>query len=1387
MTDKAIVRARGGAATGFELEDEIARSAADVAVEHVRSDGVLVRADEGTLDELAARGLRVKLLRDTNLLRIGDHVIDVEADDVLDDVPTRQRVPRAEKSTWPHHLVLLAGPPAPEWLDAVAEAGVDVVEPLGQCGLFVYGSPDAAEAVSHLDFVTWVGALQPRWRIGPGLADLRGDVDVQVGVCPPDRADVVVEAITGHGGEVHTVDRAEPGAARTGTLHRYAVIAATVSAGTARNDLSRLPWVRYIEHAPPPELEDERSTQILTEGFDGGAPAGPTVTGYANELTDYDVDGTGTTVAMIDSGIDDHNNATIHPDLRGRFAFFADQTGGTAPTDTNGHGTHVAAIAAGNGTTGDTDPDGFVLGLGVAPGAQVGSINPIGNGVPVAIANWLQTAVQNNAVVANNSWGIGGGGTGYSARCGTADGAVRDPDTATTELERMSVVFSAGNNGGNLSSATDPKESKNILVVGNSLTSRPAEMFPDDDVRGVSGRSSRGPAVDGRILPTVVAPGTDIVAARSTIDANPTAPGVQPNRAAYTDTGGTAHNQHTQMSGTSMAAPHVSGTVALLVERWRTRTGQDPSPALVRALLVNTAEDLAGGPNWRALFRPWAAAGANFAVTGFGFAPAQLAELNFGAGTWQVLTQVANAGAITGPGQWAYAAGTDTITVRTTTGGQPYSTGPNNVGIHILDPTGLANVPNNHQGWGRVSLENLLVSAPASDRGPRIVVDERLGFDASGQEWTLRVAPADPSRPMRVTLAWTDAPGAAGANPALVNDLDLEVVEDDTGTVFRGNVFANGFSTPGGAADALHTLECAYIQNPTGVYDVSVIASALRADARPPFGTATPWQDFALVLDNAEVPAGDSVDVALAVDRSGSMITSGYVDVTRTAARGFVDLLAVDDGVGVASFGSDARDEFPDETPPSVRRIVGQADRDDAIAAIDGIGFGGSTEMGPGLQLAADMLDGSTNTRAVVLLSDGYDNGSPDARTVAGGLASDIAVHTCAMGPLSDQELLEDVATSTDGLYLYMPTIDDLFLLLNVIREQVTGTGLVVNTANTASESRVGAWVEEEADEVTFLVDFDDPKLRWTADRPGGEEVAVRLRAPNGRLLHPHEPTVRRSEGPGYVGFRVPDPPPGQWWVEVATGRRRHTRYTVGGFVRSPVRIDVDVHSGLRGRPLVVEVCPEDEAGPIREARGQVCVTAPTRDPAGVLDEFGSRLRGRRITHRLKGDVLPERFRRLVTLDRVLRRDDEVAIDHDTRCMPLRPAAGGTGGGGVDPRVPGGGGVVAGPGTPTVDAGGSGSGVVAGGTTGGTVGPGTLAARLGSDVRVTPPPGLDPRLRIDPRRWRIPVPTPARDCLVGRWGDTSVTGSYNATVEVHGVTAGGSRFVRTTIRSVRVR
>ncbi len=569
---------------------------------------------------------------------------------------------------------------------------------------------------------------------------------------------------------------------------------------------------------------------------------------------------------------------------------------------------------------------------------------------------------------------------------------------------------------------------------------------------------------------------------------------------------------------------------------------------------------------------------------------------------------------------------------------EPVAGGPDgNGGVIVAGPT-------NNAGWGRVSLENSLLQAPASDRGPKIFLDQRHAFTGTGQEYRIRVAAVDPARPLRVALAWTDAAGAVGANPALVNDLDLEVLETGTANLYRGNVFAGAFSATGGAADALNNVECVFVQSPAGVYEVTVVAGNITASARPDI--LTPWQDFALVLDNAEVPSADPVSVVAVLDRSGSMQSFGYVDVTRQTSRQFIDLLSVDDSVGVVSFGDQATQEFPAAGPPEV--IVGQFTRDAATDAVDDIGFGGCTFMGDGIATGGTMLAGAGTRRALVLLSDGYDNkgcdegnpAKPSALDAAGALPGSLPIYSCAMGPASDQALLEQLADETEGRYYFMPTIDDLFEIYNYIRGQVTGDGIIVNESSMASRSVVSGLVDACADSALFTVAWHDPALRYVAREPKGQQqISVRLRSPGGRWL-PHSATeYNRTVGNGYVSFALQDPQPGIWTVEVSTNRRQHTPYTVGGFVRSDISLRLDASSRVVvGQPIAVRATVRDGKGLVLGANVAATVAYPPRSVDDLRRAYAKQLAGIKLPDALRHDGKPDK-KRLEVARLVLLRD----------------------------------------------------------------------------------------------------------------------------------------------------
>lgn len=188
------------------------------------------------------------------------------------------------------------------------------------------------------------------------------------------------------------------------------------------------------------------------------------------------------------------------------------------------------------------------------------------------------------------------------------------------------------------------------------------------------------------------------------------------------------------------------------------------------------------------------------------------------------------------------------------------------------DPAGF--VPNNSEGWGRVNLARVVSPGVAT-----VYNNQANVLTTVGQTYSIGGTISTAGEPFRVTLVWSDAPGAAGANPALVNDLDLEVTAG--GNTFKGNVFTNGTSTAGGSADTLNNVEAVnFAAGLTGTFTVTVRASSLGGDGAQGTGDATD-QHFALVIYNGATCASPLAPSPTAVTNGNNRI-----DVSWSAVSG---------------------------------------------------------------------------------------------------------------------------------------------------------------------------------------------------------------------------------------------------------------------------------------------------------------------------------------------------------------------------------------------------------------------------------------------------------------------------------------------------------------------
>jgi len=317
--------------------------------------------------------------------------------------------------------------------------------------------------------------------------------------------------------------------------YKYKIIpgaAATLNKGQI-NSLSKIDIVKKIEF----DVALEYALDTATEWF-----------GVNDVRADFELDGAGVTIAILDTGIDGG-----HVDFQGKILAFGDFT--TSPptfpvvgTDLQGHGTHCASIAAGAG-------NGNSAYKGVAPGANlVGAAL----GFDYAFASNVIAALEWIVIYYNPSRPDPEKVRVISMSFGT-----NEEVTTLDEAVRVAIgsgivaVAAAGNEGPAQSTIRrSPGSLSEVITVGAMADVGEGGFFQ-------AAFSSRGPTYLNDIKPDICAPGSNIMAAK----------------AGTTD-------EYTSKTGTSMSTPFVAGVVALMLQ-----TNNGLTPTQVKTQLMETAID----------------------------------------------------------------------------------------------------------------------------------------------------------------------------------------------------------------------------------------------------------------------------------------------------------------------------------------------------------------------------------------------------------------------------------------------------------------------------------------------------------------------------------------------------------------------------------------------------------------------------------------------------------------------------------------------------------------------------------------------------------------------------------------------------------------------------
>lgn len=407
------------------------------------------------------------------------------------------------------------------------DSNVKIYENIGRRTYLVKLPASTISLISSNSYVRWIGEYKPEYKYTTTLSN-SGKPGAFIYAMGGDRPEYRAE-LQRLGVIIKHYDT---------TLQLYEVI---LDISKFREIAEELWWVKGISKIPEIVLLQ------VDENFEPD-DSRELVNAFKTSFT-----GNGVPVGVYDSGIW-HGNTFDFPN--GSYHDYENHG------DINGHGTHVCGIIAARG---GRDIEGLHDAKGVAPGAflyVISGINEIGG---YTYTEAFQYFFANDVLISNHSYKLHDNDYAYDSDTENIDGWADN---------NYMVIFAAGNDS-DPRTITNPATGKNVITVGGITYVEDDYRTPDIGDRSVS--SSQGPtADDSRLKPDLVAPGgQSYLCYYGVVSTNNSS-----NSGACT---WPTSSWYTRKTGTSMAAPHVTGVCAKIQE-WK----PDISSELLKALLINT-------------------------------------------------------------------------------------------------------------------------------------------------------------------------------------------------------------------------------------------------------------------------------------------------------------------------------------------------------------------------------------------------------------------------------------------------------------------------------------------------------------------------------------------------------------------------------------------------------------------------------------------------------------------------------------------------------------------------------------------------------------------------------------------------------------------------------